>query len=800
MPAQVCTAAGCARDAAAAIAAEQSAQAAANAAAQNLTAEISRALAAEALKIPLSALNTPGGPPTQDSRGTLSGQTFIATGATFLRSFGALATDAMNVRSFGAICDGNSHTLSSLGYSTLAAAQAFYPAAFALTDEADGDAILQALAARGATGGSALIDAASKCVVNQNVLMPEGSGLKGTLQLRGQPSASTLLAQGSAIYLESGAQIQPQSSTSIEGLLVQRKGVTYTEADASAFSGTAISSVAGSNDIAISGTLVAGFQNGIVIPSGGRIRLENDYVDAQSCVSAGPSGDTSRYLHVHCWPFVTAGSPNLASATGNDRTGMGFYVYGLQGGTVIDDVLAFQHHGGGVVIGPSAGNFSLSHLYIDGQARAPLVLATGTASFSGSTMTLTAAPSAPIVLGMPIVASGVPANTTVEGVTGSGASTVAFLSNSVGTIAAESISAYETEYGLWLQPGSEAFSVTDADIYGQQVGVFHDTGIIGPNLQNIRVHGSYYDNYQIKNGVVYGTDWLADTPGAPNGTTGDAPGFATGSSQNGIVVFGNSTLNLKGFRGHGAKAPAGACDLLVPADDRNITITDYSTDFLPTQKSQCFAGSLYPAIAAADPLQLPMSGDTFIVTGTTNFGTLTSFFPGRRITFYVQSGLTINNGSAFTLKDGANAVLPAGSVIEFLSTAGGLTEVARTLPSTLAWTSSASIGQVPSVGTITSSTGVMRYQKVGRTVTVNIDINIATNGAGSGQVLVTLPFANNATSTSIISGRETNVTGNALVAQVAASSSTLIIETYNNAYPGGNGYQLVLNGSYEAAN
>jgi hypothetical protein len=69
---------------------------------------------------------------------------YTATGSTTPRSAQDRAADVVNVKDFGAVFDGNSHPLSAY-YPTLAAAQAVYPHAVALTDEIDGVAIQAAI-------------------------------------------------------------------------------------------------------------------------------------------------------------------------------------------------------------------------------------------------------------------------------------------------------------------------------------------------------------------------------------------------------------------------------------------------------------------------------------------------------------------------------------------------------------------------------------------------------------------------------------------------------------------------------
>lgn len=94
--------------------------------------------------------------------------------------------------------------------------------------------------------------------------------------------------------------------------------------------------------------------------------------------------------------------------------------------------------------------------------------------------------------------------------------------------------------------------------------------------------------------------------------------------------------------------------------------------------------------------------------------------------------------------------------------------------------------------TTVSATGI--YSIIGKTVLVNIDITITTNGTGSVAILATLPV--NAVGTQIIAGREDAVTG--LMLQGLVGTNYCTIFAYDNSYPGGDGRILRLTGLYRA--
>jgi hypothetical protein len=85
-------------------------------------------------------------------------------------------TYTVSVKEFGAIGDGQSHTLSSLGYATLAAAQAKFPSAKALTDEADWAAhqsAVDSLRGGGAGKGGVVFTPAGRYRFNRSLRLPK---------------------------------------------------------------------------------------------------------------------------------------------------------------------------------------------------------------------------------------------------------------------------------------------------------------------------------------------------------------------------------------------------------------------------------------------------------------------------------------------------------------------------------------------------------------------------------------------------------------------------------------------------
>jgi hypothetical protein len=112
-----------------------------------------------------------------------------------------------------------------------------------------------------------------------------------------------------------------------------------------------------------------------------------------------------------------------------------------------------------------------------------------------------------------------------------------------------------------------------------------------------------------------------------------------------------------------------------------------------------------------------------------------------------------------------------------------------------AWTPTVS----SSAGSITTKSGSGVYTQVGKTVHLRAVLSIITNGTGSGSISFTLPVTAIDTFAAVGAGRENNVTGKMLQVYLAGSTTLASVVNYDNTYPAGNGYSLLVSLTYEAA-
>ena len=103
-----------------------------------------------------------------------------------------------------------------------------------------------------------------------------------------------------------------------------------------------------------------------------------------------------------------------------------------------------------------------------------------------------------------------------------------------------------------------------------------------------------------------------------------------------------------------------------------------------------------------------------------------------------------------------------------------------------------------SVGAITTVSATGRYQTLGKTMFIEVDILVTTNGTGSGSLLVPLP-SGSAKARTVICGRENVTSGLMLQAFIDASGTAFAVFTYANGYPAVDTSRCIISGSLELA-
>lgn len=134
-------------------------------------------------------------------------------------------------------------------------------------------------------------------------------------------------------------------------------------------------------------------------------------------------------------------------------------------------------------------------------------------------------------------------------------------------------------------------------------------------------------------------------------------------------------------------------------------------------------------------------------------------------------------------------------VAGILPIANGGTNDAGTAWATYSPTVTSLTGTITTVGAVSG-----RFKTIGKTVFVEFDITITTNGTGAAGVLVTLPVSA-ASNRYAMAGNQITGTPFSLIAATnpAVSVTQAILLKYDGTYPGANAAEFAVSGVYESA-
>jgi len=246
-------------------------------------------------------------------------------------------------------------------------------------------------------------------------------------------------------------------------------------------------------------------------------------------------------------------------------------------------------------------------------------------------------------------------------------------------------------------------------------------------------------------------------------------GTLTGSTS--VVNIGSGQI----YKAADGKVGVGAADPIGMLDIKNNAGTG-NHDILRLRRSSVTSGNRSSILWTSDDFNPDLEYariDAIVTSGTS--GDLV-FSPAVGSTPTEQFRVA-STGNA-TLATGNLVIGTAGKGIDFSAdpSAAGMTSelLADYEEGTFTPTVTASTGTLTSV-----TVGVCNYTKIGRQVTVNMQITITNAGTGSGTLVATLPFTNGA-SVGNGTGRENALTGSQLQVGVSASgTSASILEPDN---------------------
>lgn len=132
-------------------------------------------------------------------------------------------------------------------------------------------------------------------------------------------------------------------------------------------------------------------------------------------------------------------------------------------------------------------------------------------------------------------------------------------------------------------------------------------------------------------------------------------------------------------------------------------VTIIGVDFKDFAPGVAVFQSTLPTVASAATVLIPPSQNIFLISGTTNFGSMTGGWLGRIITLIFQGSLTLSTGGAapngLLCLGGQNQAMTSGSVVSFMYNASG---VWQQLPGAISQTTSSGNTSTPAAGSVTN--------------------------------------------------------------------------------------------------
>ena len=212
-------------------------------------------------------------------------------------------------------------------------------------------AIQAAIDSLGDAGGTIVIPNGMRCVLDSTLIVRSNVGIQGPNIYVGNPTTNAGPSQYNEIggaFLLSGTQtITMQGGSSLSGLLIYRKGMTFPQTTVSGWTGTAIT--AAGDDVSVENCMILGFDKAFYSNSFQRARLTSLYMDNTNGIEIASCYDIARVSDCHSWPFTTvaahgSGAPAIRSGnaytfiSGGDWNNIrNCFSYGYNRGLLIED-------------------------------------------------------------------------------------------------------------------------------------------------------------------------------------------------------------------------------------------------------------------------------------------------------------------------------------------------------------------------------------------------------------------------------------------------------------------------------
>lgn len=191
----------------------------------------------------------------------------------------------------------------------------------------DTPAFQAALNSLGGKGGIVTVPKGKKYLIDTGLTVPVNAVLRGPYVFVGSPGNNNSAPYGNmgCLILNSSVSITCQSGSGLEGLFIQRKGMTFPTVNASAFAGTAVIGVG--DDVFMRSSLIMGFAKAFYTTGCQRTLLEDVLFDCNNGLHIDNSLDVPKLRNCHGWPFATiqASAAGTSGASLN-RSGNAFWL------------------------------------------------------------------------------------------------------------------------------------------------------------------------------------------------------------------------------------------------------------------------------------------------------------------------------------------------------------------------------------------------------------------------------------------------------------------------------------------
>lgn len=170
----------------------------------------------------------------------------------------------------------------------------------------DTAAIQSAIDSFGAAGGTVIVPSDMKCLVDTSLTIKPNVSLKGPHVIMGSPADNSSAPYGNVggcLIVNSAVTIFLKGGSSLQGLLLYRKGMTFPAANASAFAGTAV--IIDGDDAAVFQCMFLGFAQAVASSGRQRPRIYDVNIDCTNGISIDNCADVAYLARCHCWPFAT---------------------------------------------------------------------------------------------------------------------------------------------------------------------------------------------------------------------------------------------------------------------------------------------------------------------------------------------------------------------------------------------------------------------------------------------------------------------------------------------------------------